>query len=233
MLASLLLEEVATKACDLMRERLEVERERYRVEGMVDEEWRFFFQLLKMGRRANRAEALQEEAKKAFLELRLVLDATRAELDEALAKLSSEFAAMRAERDEVISRVMTAREEVLWFSTELFALRSEVEILLVRDADPGTDKESSRAKHEAARGEVLALQERVVILSSKESELLVESEIVQAEVARLRSELKTSRAKGLQAVSPLGGNALSLGSISANTQTSGSPMSVGISAGVA
>ncbi|KAL5973227.1 hypothetical protein ACLOJK_037254 [Asimina triloba] len=57
--------------------------ERSPVEGMTEGERRFFFQLLKISRRVNQAEALREEAEMAILELRSVLDATRAKLDEA------------------------------------------------------------------------------------------------------------------------------------------------------
>ncbi|KAL5975622.1 hypothetical protein ACLOJK_019947 [Asimina triloba] len=46
----------------MARERLEVKRERCRVEGMVEGEQRFFFQFLEMGRSANWAEAMREEA---------------------------------------------------------------------------------------------------------------------------------------------------------------------------
>ncbi|KAL5978857.1 hypothetical protein ACLOJK_018752 [Asimina triloba] len=217
-----LLEEVVAKACSLARERLEVERERCR------------------------AEALREEAERAILELRSILDATRAELDEArddvegvsLAKqdlkralvealteagdlrlaeaslrqlsnqvdhareeasrLSSELDALRVERDEVVGRVAATREEALYFSSKLVALRSEADAYRVRDADPGTDEESSRAGLEAARGEVSALQEWVVVLCSKELELLAEFETMRAEVARLWTELETLRAEHLQ-----------------------------------
>ncbi|KAL6000011.1 hypothetical protein ACLOJK_034688, partial [Asimina triloba] len=110
---------------------------------------------------------------------------------------SSELDVVRAEWDEVIGRAAATREEVLQFLAELVTLRSEVEALRSRNTDPDTDEESSRIGLEAARGEVLALQERVVVLSSRELKLLAEFKKMQAEVAWLRTELETLCAKRL------------------------------------
>ncbi|KAL5997035.1 hypothetical protein ACLOJK_007961 [Asimina triloba] len=76
-------EEVVAKAHGLAKGRLEVERGRCQVEGMIEGKRHFFFQLLEMGQRTNRAEALREVVEKAVLGLHSVLDATRAELDKA------------------------------------------------------------------------------------------------------------------------------------------------------
>ncbi|KAL5982772.1 hypothetical protein ACLOJK_016848 [Asimina triloba] len=90
---------------------------------------------------------------------------------------------------------------------------SEVDALHVRGVDLGIDQESFCAGLEVARGEVLALQEQVAVLSSKESELLAKSETMWAKVARLRTKLEMSWAERLQ----VGGDDLSLGSIFAST----------------
>ncbi|KAL6002636.1 hypothetical protein ACLOJK_022855 [Asimina triloba] len=66
-----------------LRERLEVELERRQVEGIAEGQRHFFFPLLKMSYRVNRAEALREQIEGAVLELRSVLDVTRAEQNEA------------------------------------------------------------------------------------------------------------------------------------------------------
>ncbi|KAL6009298.1 hypothetical protein ACLOJK_022526 [Asimina triloba] len=225
-----LLGEVFAKVYGMAREGLKVKRERCQVKGITEGEWRFFFKLLEMGRHANRAEALREEAEKAILELHSILDATRVELDEArddtegislakqdlewaLAKhaqeeasrLSSELDVVRAGRDEVVGRVVTAKEEVLQSLTELVTFRYEIKVLHARGADPNIDKESSSTGFEATRGEVSALQERVTILSLRESELFAESETVRAEVTPLRMELEASRVECLQVPSPQGG----------------------------
>ncbi|KAL5986228.1 hypothetical protein ACLOJK_014561 [Asimina triloba] len=172
-------EEVLAKACSLVRERL-------------------------------------EEAERAVLELRLVLYATRAELEEArnhakgvslanvdasprrlsyqanhareeVSRLLFELNVVRAECDEAVGRAVAIKEEVLQFSIELVTIRSEVEDFRARGANPG---------------EVWALQEWVVILSSRELKLLAESETVRAEVVRLPTELEMLRAERLQVASP-------------------------------
>ncbi|KAL5977704.1 hypothetical protein ACLOJK_039232 [Asimina triloba] len=169
----------------------------------------------KQCRRVNQVEALWEEAEGAVLELRSVLDATRAELDEAhddaegvslandlrlqkfsvkasLRRLSDqvkhprekafrllfELNVVRAERDEAIGRATATKEELIAFG-------SKIEALHARDTNHDTN--------EAVREEALMLQEWVVILSSRDSKLLVESETVWAEVARLWTELNMSR----------------------------------------
>ncbi|KAL5991325.1 hypothetical protein ACLOJK_012232 [Asimina triloba] len=119
---------------------------------------------------------------------------------EEASRLSSKLDAVRTERDEAVGRAAATREEVLQFSTELVALRSEVEALHVCGTDPGTNEESSRAELEAVR-----------------KELLAEYKTMRVEVARLQTKLETSRAERLQAVSPQGGDALTLGSISSST----------------
>ncbi|KAL5979578.1 hypothetical protein ACLOJK_019484 [Asimina triloba] len=189
--------------------------------------------LLEMGWCVNRGEALQEEAEGAILELRSVLDTTRAKLDEAcddakgvsfanvkasllclsdqvehawkeMSRLSSELGAVRAERDEAIGSAGATKEEALRFSTQLVTLRFKAEALRVGSADPDIDEESSHAELEAMRGEV-------VILGSRELELLAESEAAQTEVARLRAELETLWAdlEHLQAASSRGGASFS------------------------
>ncbi|KAL6004026.1 hypothetical protein ACLOJK_004572 [Asimina triloba] len=142
-----LLEEVLGKARGMARERLEVERERCRVEGAILE--------------LCSAENAREEA----------------------SRLSSELDVKRDECDEAVGRVVVAKEEVLRFLTALVALRSETKALRAHSNDPDTGKESSRARLEAARREVSALQEQVVVLSSRKSELPTESETIRAEVA--------------------------------------------------
>ncbi|KAL5977874.1 hypothetical protein ACLOJK_036897 [Asimina triloba] len=74
--------------------------------------------------------------------------------------LPSKLDVVRVKQDEAVGKVAVVREEVLRFSTELVALRSEVEALRVFSADPGIDEESSRVRHEVVRGELSALEER-------------------------------------------------------------------------
>ncbi|KAL6002859.1 hypothetical protein ACLOJK_023081, partial [Asimina triloba] len=75
-------------------------------------------------------------------------------------------------------------EKVLRSSTELISLRSEIEALRACGTDPNIGKESSRTR------EVLALQERIAVLSLRESELFAKSKTDHTEVARLRTSLR-------------------------------------------
>ncbi|KAL5980429.1 hypothetical protein ACLOJK_028337 [Asimina triloba] len=242
------LKEALAKARNMARERLEVELEQRWAKGMAEGERRFFFQLLEMGRHANPVEALQEQAEGAVLEILSVLDVTRAEQDEAcndaegvsLAKqdleraladveasirglsdqhareetsrLLFELSAVKVERDKVIDSAKAAKEEASQFSTELVTFRFEAEALRARGVDLDVNGERSRAELKAVRGEVSMLQEEV--------ELLAESEVARTEVAQLRAELKASRAdvERLQVALSQGGDALFLGSISANSR---------------
>ncbi|KAL6003142.1 hypothetical protein ACLOJK_023365 [Asimina triloba] len=175
---------------------LEAEREHCQVKHMVEGERHFFFQLLEMGQHANRVEVVREGAERALLELLSVWDATTVKLDKArddtegvsltkqdldakasllrlsnqadhaqeeASKLLFELDVVWTKRDEAVNRVMASREE------------SKVKALRAHDADPSTNEESSRVGLEATRGEASTLQERVVVLSSRESELLAES----------------------------------------------------------
>ncbi|KAL5985565.1 hypothetical protein ACLOJK_027550 [Asimina triloba] len=211
-----LLEEVLAKARGVARERLEAERELCHIEGMAEGEQHFFFQLLKMGRHTNRAETRQEEAEKTIIELRLILNAKRAELDEAhddvegvsltkqdlewalekakyargeASRISFELDVVRAEQDKAIGRAIATEEKVLQSSTELVALRAEAEALYTRGTDPYAGEESSHSE------EVSILQEQIIVLSSRELELLTKSETIRAKVAWLWMELKTWWAK--------------------------------------
>ncbi|KAL5980807.1 hypothetical protein ACLOJK_028718 [Asimina triloba] len=125
---------------------------------------------------------------------------------EEASRLSSKLDVVWAEQVEVVDRAAAAEEE-------LVAFRFEIEALSGRGVDPETSEESSRIGFEVTRGEVSALQEQVTVLSSRESELLAGSE-----TARVETELEESWVERLQVVSPQGGDALSLGSISANTR---------------
>ncbi|KAL5976329.1 hypothetical protein ACLOJK_020660 [Asimina triloba] len=154
----------------------------------------------------------------------------RAKLDEArdnakgvfLAKQDLERPLAEATTDEAVSSTAAAREEALRLSAGLVALTSEAEALHAHSAGPDIRGEPSRAELEVVRGEALALQKRIAILGSRESELFAESEAAQEEVARLRTELMMSRGglERLQAASSQGGDTLSLGSISVSTHAS-------------
>ncbi|KAL5980293.1 hypothetical protein ACLOJK_028201 [Asimina triloba] len=178
-----LLEKTLVKVRGMVRERLETEGERCHVEGMVEGERRLFFQLLKMGRCANQAEARREVVEKAVARLCSVLDAMRAELEVARAKQAQEEASKLAERVEAIKRAAAAEEKVVQPLMEPVALRPEAESL--RDVDPDAGEGSS------LNGEVSVLRERIVVLSSRESKLLVESDKMQVEVVWFQTELKT------------------------------------------
>ncbi|KAL5985462.1 hypothetical protein ACLOJK_027446 [Asimina triloba] len=119
-------------------------------------------------------------------------------------RLLSELDVVQAKQDEVVGEASSAEEKVLRSSTELIALRSKIEALRAYGGSSCTR-------------EVSILQKRVIVLSSRESELLAEFEIIRAKVAWLRMELEMLRAKLLQEVSTQGGNALSSGSIPAST----------------
>ncbi|KAL5980332.1 hypothetical protein ACLOJK_028240 [Asimina triloba] len=162
------------------------------------------------------AEALREEAEGAVLELRSVLDVMRAELDEVyddaegvslvahsreeISRLLPELSAVRTEQDEVVDSVVAAREEAFRFSTKL------AEASRAHSTDSNISGETSCVKLQAMRGEVSMLKEW-----SKEA---------RAELAWLWMELETSQAdlECLYVASSHGGDALSLGSVSASTR---------------
>ncbi|KAL5980826.1 hypothetical protein ACLOJK_028745 [Asimina triloba] len=127
---------------------------------------------------------------------------------EEASMLSSELHVSRAHREVAIGRASATEEKVLQSWTELIALKLEAEALHACGANLDAREELSR------NGEVLVLQEQIIILSSRESELLIESEIMQAEVAQLRTELEMLWAKRLQVGLTQGGDTLSLGLIS-------------------
>ncbi|KAL5975424.1 hypothetical protein ACLOJK_019746 [Asimina triloba] len=104
-------------------------------------------------------------------------------------KLLSELNVVRTEQDEAAGSATAAEEKT--------------EALRARSVDPDSDEESSHS------GEVSALQERISVLSSRESELLAEFEIMRVEVVLLWMELGTLQA-----------DALSLRSISVDTHAS-------------
>ncbi|KAL6010890.1 hypothetical protein ACLOJK_001332 [Asimina triloba] len=88
-------------------------------------------------------------------------------LEEA-SKLSSKINVMRVERDETVDKVATAGEEVLRFSTKLIALRFDIEALHTHSVDLDTGEESSRIGLEAVKGEVSALHDQIIVLTSRE-----------------------------------------------------------------
>ncbi|KAL5980803.1 hypothetical protein ACLOJK_028714 [Asimina triloba] len=74
-------------------------------------------------------------------------------------------------------------------SIKLVASRFKVEALRSYGADLDVNGKKSHVELEVVRGE-----ERVALLGSREVELLIESEVAQAEVEQLRVELQRSRA---------------------------------------
>ncbi|KAL5989124.1 hypothetical protein ACLOJK_027226 [Asimina triloba] len=169
------------------------ERERCQVEGMTDGERHFFFQLLEMGRRVNRVEALREEAEGAILEFCSVFNATRAELDKARDDPEG-ISLAKQDLERALASLLHLSNQAENVREEASRLSSEIEAICSRGVNPDTNEESSHAGHEAIREEVSVLPEQVTVLSSRKSELLDESEIVRANVARLQTELETSRA---------------------------------------
>ncbi|KAL6004518.1 hypothetical protein ACLOJK_005071 [Asimina triloba] len=111
-----------------------------------------------------------------------------------------------------VGRATTAEEKLLRSSTEVVAFRSKIKALRACNTNLNASKESSRT------GEVSTLPERVDVPSSRELELLAESETMRAKVARLQTELETLQVKHLQSMSTQGGDTLSSGSIFASTR---------------
>ncbi|KAL6004778.1 hypothetical protein ACLOJK_005334 [Asimina triloba] len=196
------LEEALVKALSIAKERLEVKLERCRVEGIAKGERHFFFQLLEMGRRANRTTTkvgnLRLQKFSAQTSIRYLFDQVPHAQKET-SRLLSEISAKRAEQEKAIDNAAASRE-------------SEAKALRAHGANPDTNGETSRAELEAVRGEVSVLQELVALLGSGEAELLVESETTRAKVAQLRTKLETSRVdlEYLQAALSQGGTYVSI-----------------------
>ncbi|KAL5985424.1 hypothetical protein ACLOJK_027408 [Asimina triloba] len=172
--------------CSSPEEELEALLERRYVEGVVEGEQRFFYELREMAKAVDAAEALRQNLYVARLE--------QEGLKEDMVGLLIDLAATKAERDEAVNGAEAAREEASGLSAELAATRFEVEALRARDVDSNVNGVESRAELEAARGV---------------AKLLSESEVARAEVARLRVELEASHAEVacLRVVSSQGGDA--------------------------
>ncbi|KAL5985043.1 hypothetical protein ACLOJK_038880 [Asimina triloba] len=101
---------------------------------MTEGEQRFFFHLLEMGHRINRAEALREQAEGVVSKLRLVLDVMRAELDEAqraLAEATTETSDLHLQNFSVKASIRClfnqAREETCRLLFYLGVVRAELD----------------------------------------------------------------------------------------------------------
>ncbi|KAL6000172.1 hypothetical protein ACLOJK_034850 [Asimina triloba] len=217
-----LLKETCAKVWCMVRKRLEAERERCRTEDTTRAKLEVArddaegISLLKKD--LDSALAITEKEagdlclQKFNIEASLQRLSSQAEkAREDVSRLLSEVDALRADRDEAIRKATAAEERVLQLSVELTAPSPGVMSLCARNPSLDTSEGLPLG------GEALVLQEQVASLSSKESELPAEFELMQAEVAWLRTELDVLRAECFQVGSARGGNSFLTGSTSGTT----------------
>ncbi|KAL6002293.1 hypothetical protein ACLOJK_034223 [Asimina triloba] len=236
-----LLDEVFAKVRGIARERLESER--VELDGACDDAKGISLAKQDLERALAEVTTEADNLHLQKFSVKASLQRLSSQVEHAQGKtsrLSSELDVVQTEQDEAVGRIAAAEENVLQSSTKLVALRSKTEALRARGADLEACVSSNSGESDTdtiwlyrilfGGGQYASryrysepwstLQERITVLSSRESELLAESKTMRAEVARLRTELKTLRVKRLQVASTHGGDTLFSGSISVDTRAS-------------